>query len=174
MNGLPIKSAESVRDDAVAMGVLAAARVTITPSVIRGLEQWFGDVEVLYPIPVMDLTSDEKYDLLHTVCCEIAQHFNELLSNCNGDVIDDEALSLIAGKVDPLWREVTGILSTELNERFESQRVPDDNKDQVIQMIKYSVSESGDLDDPSVNHKLKSDPEIRTHLRRLGIDPDII
>ncbi|MFM7088749.1 MAG: hypothetical protein ACKOW9_04440 [Candidatus Paceibacterota bacterium] len=172
MNGLPIKSIEAVRDDAVVLATVAAARIPITPSVIRGLEQWFGDVEVVYPIPEMSLTETEKYDLLHTVCSEIASHFNQAVTSASGDVLAGDELGLLANLVDPLWREVTGILSYDLNKRFYDNRVPDESREQVIEMIKYSVSGSGDVDDSAISEKIKSDPEIRTHLRRLGIDPD--
>ena len=172
MASVPKHVFESMRDDAVVLATMAATNGPITPSIIKGLESWFGDVEVKYPIAEMSFADGERDDLLAKVAEELASQFAALVARYDTGELDENVFQELAPTVDPLWREITGLLAPELNRRFENMRVPDEHLEEITNMIKYQISDNDDVNDPSVAERLKSDPMLRTHLRRIGLDPD--
>jgi hypothetical protein len=172
MANVPKHVFESMRDDALVLATMAATRGPITPSIIKGLESWFGDVEVKYPIAEMAFGVDERDALLADVAEELANAFAEMVSKASEGDVEDDAFAALAVTVDPLWREITGLLAPELNRRFENTRVPSEHLQEVAEIIKYQISDNDDVNDPSVAERLKNDVTLRTHLRRIGLDPD--
>jgi hypothetical protein len=163
---------EQGRDDSIVLATMAAVDGPITSSIIEGLESWFGDVEVKYPIAEMVFADGERLNLLNGVAEELAEFFDEAYKQCDEEGLDDELFAKLATNVDPLWREITGLLAPELNRRFERQRIPEDHVSEVSNAIKESLTQGDDEEGMSVSERLIKDRSLRTHLRRIGLDPD--
>lgn len=166
--GVPRRMIELMRDDVVVLATMAATNGPITTGIVNSVEAWFSDVEVKYPIAEMPLEDEERNELLISVSKELVERFHEALSQVNDDELADEVFEKLGADVDPLWREMTGLLATNLNKRFEAQRIAEEDIPEVTESIKEALGDG----EEEVRERLTKDAALRTHLRRIGLDPD--
>lgn len=172
--GAPKQTLEEMRNDTHVLALVSATEETpFTMPVIEAVARWFGDVEIKYPIADMGFSEAERRTIVHAVATELLEQFNAAVNHCVGDELDDERFAALAATVDPLWRELAGALATQLNERFEERRVPEDHSTEFLEAIMAKMHD--DFGDDAVSEfrrALAEDNNLRAQLRRMGVDPD--
>lgn len=175
---LPTEILSKMRDDASVLAIVSGIdEAPITQGVIESVENWFKDVEIVYPIPQMQFEESERRGLVNTISVELTERFEKarVQSEKNGGVLSEEDFEKLAKDVDPLWRELSGLFAKELNFQFERNRVPQDEVGEYLQMLTSSLSDHiGEQAKEAFLEKIKTDKNLRAHLRRIGIDPDSI
>jgi len=174
--GAPKKLLEAMRDDAHVLALVATTdEAPFTMPVIEAVARWFGDVEIRFPIADMGFSDAERRDIVRNVSNELLTNFNTAIDQCVGDELGEELFAVLAAAVDPLWRELAGTFATQLNERFESNRVPSDRSSEFLTMIMAKMED--DLGNDAVTEfrqALSNDSNLRAQLRRMGLDPDAV
>lgn len=174
--GAPKELLEAMRDDTHVLALVATTdEAPFTMPVIEAVARWFGDVEIRFPIADMGFTDAERREIVRTVSNELLSQFNAAISDCVADELGEERFATLAAAVDPLWRELTGAFATQLNERFEQNRVPADHSAEFLSMIMSKMQD--DLGEDAVSEfrsALSSDANLRAQLRRMGLDPDAV
>lgn len=164
-----------MRDDARVLAHVAGVEdLAITKAVIGAVAGWFDDVEIMYPIPMMPFSAEERRSLVITIANELASHFDAAskLADEEGD-LPASAFETLAAQVDPLWRELSGVFATELNAEFEKRRVPEQHaREYLTGMIDQVAEVEGDEARAEFIENLRSNKVLRSQLRRIGIDPD--
>jgi|MesohylFT_1024984.scaffolds.fasta_scaffold70262_1 hypothetical protein len=168
---MPTEDLLSVRNDTHVLSVVAASDAPMTNAVLSGVARWFLDVEIRYPIAAMPLSDEERRTLLTTVTAELYAAFDAATKN----PMDDEKFAALAATVDPLWREISGLLATQFNENFESDRIPEEHVTEYVrELIDRIREELGDGGVQDFISQVRTDPMTRAHMRRIGVDPDLI
>jgi hypothetical protein len=159
-----------VREDTHVLAVVAASDAPLTNAVLSGVARWFLDVEIRYPIAEMPMDDVERRGLLITVTKELYDLFDQA---CSSGEMNDEAFAILAADVDPLWREITGLLATQFNENFESERIPAERVAEYLRdLIDRIREEMGDGGVDDFIRQVRTDPMTRAQMRRIGVDPD--
>lgn len=166
---------ESLEDIKVfAFTALHSAEVALTQSVIGGIEKWFSNVEVVYPIMEVDFDAAEKAKLIQDVTDEMIELLSATYLHRVTNVLTQKDYDAFCVKLDSLWRELTGCIASELNELFKSRAVPAESVEDATRMIKEVMSQAAGSEEEAEAFlkEAKADPFTRTNLRRIGINPD--
>jgi hypothetical protein len=167
---MPMDKLLEVREDTHVLAVVAASDAPLTNAVLSGVARWFLDVEIRYPIAEMPMNDVERRGLLTTVTKELYDLFDQA---CSSGEMNDEAFAILAADVDPLWREITGLLATQFNENFESERIPAERVAEYLRdLIDRIREEMGDGGVDDFIRQVRTDPMTRAQMRRIGVDPD--
>lgn len=165
-----------MRDDTYTLAVVSSIPESpITESVFNAVANWYDDVEIVYPIAVMDIDEVEKRNLTNSIATEMTKHFDDALAKALLGKYEQEDFEILAQQVDPLWRELTGVFAKELNEIFNSnQEGPESPKESLQRMIEMIASTYGEEGVEDFKNKAKTDKHFRAQLRRMGVNPDNI
>ena len=202
MNVIPLRVVESTLDDVVVFElVMKHPEVKLTESVVRALEQWFTNVEIDYPIAEIvsdksasDLegsTSDEfsslvagldenvkdRRELVLEVVADIKAVVQRAVALATADKFDEAAAEAWSDEIDNLWRELARSLAPELNAFFRDRvgEAANMSKAERAADIKRSIEAVGGQEALDVfKQAAKSDPHVRSSLRRQGVDPDLL
>jgi hypothetical protein len=167
---MPIEKLIEVREDTHVLAVIAASDAALTNAVLSGVARWFLDVEIRYPIAEMPMEDAERKSLLRTVTKELFDLFDRA---CSSGEINEETFASLASAVDPLWREITGLLAKEFNENFENERIPAERVAEYLRdLIDRIREEMGDGGVDDFIRQVRNDPMTRAQMRRIGVDPD--
>lgn len=163
-----------MRDDAYTLAIVTAIdEAPITEHVFGAVANWFDDVEIIYPIAVMDISETEKRNLANAIATEMTKFFEVALQKAEANEFSKEDFELLGLEVDPLWRELTGVFAKELNDQFTASQQDDQNPiesiGKLIEMIAGTYGEEGVED---FKNKAKTDKHFRAQLRRMGLNPD--
>jgi len=202
MNVIPLKVLESTLDDVIVFELVAShPEVKLTESVIRALEQWFVNVEIDYPIAeivtdtgsaTLDGGSDDEFaavvagldkkagnrrELVLEVVADIKKVVERAVGMARAEKFDEDAAEAWSTEIDNLWRELARSLAPELNAFFR-ERIGEAaklSKAERAAEIKRSIEAVGGQEALDVfRQAAKSDPHVRTSLRRQGVDPDLL
>lgn len=127
-----LPAAERLRRDVIVARFAAKEFGVLPGSVYSGLSSWFGDVDELveYPLPVMDLSDEERITLLTTALEEMLGHVEAFV---NAGAVDEQ-LGALAGLIDPLWVEVRSIHAREVNASWRA-KAPSDASEREERMM---------------------------------------
>lgn len=159
----------------------------VTPPVIDAVWAWFSDVEIVLPIPDMELKPEDRKRLSLDIIDEMIEEFKKAgekwTAATEGLEYDEEEWdedypvpSEVAEEevqnVDTLWRELSGCLAATLNDM-----VPQFTEEAAEYFYAHILEQAADdfqvsLDE--VREALKTDVSFRMMLRRQGFDPDRI
>lgn len=140
----------------------------LTPSVQSSLERWFADVnlDTVFPVVEMPLDEKEKTSLLTVALADMLNYIGNVKDK-NLDV--EESFQQLAPLLDPLWREIAGILAPERNQAWESIRPRDPEElEQRISYMEQILNESRE----ELYQRSKKDTKLRAAISRLGLTPE--
>lgn len=168
---MPMEDILKVRNDTQVLAVVAASDAPVTNAVLGGVARWFLDVEIRYPIAEMTLTPEERSRLLATVTAELFTAFDKATKG----PLSAENFAILASTVDPLWREISGLLASQFNKNFEDDRIPVEQVTEYVRELVDRIREElGDGGVQDFISQVRTDPMTRAHMRRIGVDPDQI
>lgn len=150
------------------------AKITVTDTVLSSVSRWFTNVEIVYPISVMDLGDAERRTLALSVIDEMLQSFEKAISAIESGADPDDVLKEVAGVLDPLWREIAGIYASVLNTEYEAA-IAEIDPEQARRMLEEAAEALAELsgeDVETVRAHMRADETVRARLRRIGVDPD--
>ena len=175
---LPENILQKMRDDAKVLAIVSAIEeAPLTEAIISSVGEWFNDVEIVYPIAQMHFEEKERRDIINTIAIELTERFeaSRAAAQSNSGALSEEQYEQLGKNVDPLWRELTGLFAKELNYHFEKNRIPQDEAEEYLQALTSSLSDHiGEQAKEAFLSKIKTDKNLRAHLRRIGIDPDSV
>lgn len=140
----------------------------LTPAVQYSLEKWFADVstDIIFPMTEMPLDDAERSSLM---ALAIDDMLSAIRSVKEKNLDDQESFAILAPILDPLWRELSGILAPNLNEAWQTIR-PKDHYD-LEQRIAFIENMLGTSRDELYNRSLV-DLKLRAFISKLGLTPD--
>ena len=138
----------------------------LTPAVQFSLEKWFADVSVdtVFPMTEMPLDDTERSSLM---ALAIDDMLSAIRSVKEKNLDDQESFAILAPILDPLWRELSGILAPNLNAAWQNIRP----KDHLEQRIAFMENMLGTSRDELYNRSLV-DLKLRAFISKLGLTPD--
>lgn len=165
-----------MKDDAYALAVVSAIEeAVVTEGVFNGVARWFDDVEIVYPIAVMEIGEDEKRTLTNSIAVELTTHFNNAYNKAKEGNFTEADFHELALKVDPLWRELTGVYAKELNDIFHNTQTGGEDPQEIISnMLDVIRSNFGEEGVNDFKNRAKTDRHFRAQLRRMGVNPDAL
>jgi hypothetical protein len=165
-----------IRADLAITSVVVNSGLPLNEYVLKGLWRWFQDVELLVPLPVMDLADAERQSLGSQILVEMDQIFASLEIQFEKATSEKEREALAVGPdgiaVNNLWREFAGVYATLIND--EVTVLPDKFRKQMQANMIDQLSERYDQDPDVIRYRLKNDTQLRMMLRMAGLDPDQI
>lgn len=172
---MPENLITDIRNDVQVLQAVIAAGITPTDIVINGVWRWFLDIELLLPLPVMELTDDERRMFASEIVSEMDAHFAKL--ETRWDLLSEEEKHTLnkseeSETVNALWRELAGVYANIINKGV-TVLDPEDKQAAEATAIDMLVHASG-MDEEEIRHRVRHDPTMRLMLRRSGIDPDRI
>lgn len=166
---------EEPQDDLRVIDACIKQGVPVTPAVLDAAWGWFGDVEIILPIPEMGLAEEQRNALAAQVIDDIIVEFGKAAAKWE-DAPDETPVKEIAPdeveKIDSLWRELAGCFAPVLNEMV--PEVPDPLRERICSTMVENMAESFEVGEDEVREALRSDSSLRMSLRRQGIDPDTV
>lgn len=152
------------------MKAVVDADVEMTPAVVNAVWKWFQDVELMVPLPVMDMSDKMRLSLVKDILAEMDEAFTRLdqRSQDNGPA-EMQAYPEVA-LVDSLWRELAGCYADIVNAQI-TVLTPEEQEQAYEGALRY-LQMTSDLDETEVLRQIKTDPALRMMLRRNGLDPD--
>ena len=165
----------SLRHKVLVFKAVANAGVPASRSVFDDVWQWFDAVELVTPLPVLEMSDEER----SRVSASILEDMVEVLERIEERVAKNDhrdhwiALSegVDAGSLERLWREVAGAHAHFVNETCQPVDADDyvDERDNVVEFL----MEEWELEDmDQVREGLRADTTMRMFVRRCGLDPD--
>lgn len=147
---------------------VAAKYGHLTPAIQYSLEKWFADVNVdsIYPLPEMPMDDAERSALLALVLGDMLSAIVEVTAK---DCDDRESFAILGPIVDPLWREIYGLLAKTLNQTWQSIRPKDTND--LEQRISFIENMLG-LDRLEIYTMSMKDTTLRSLISKFGLLPD--
>ena len=175
--GAPREVLEAMLADANVLALVAGSEdVAVTPAVIEAVAKWFHDVEIIFPIPQMELDENEKRSLTSEIADELVSEFRSAIAkvNARGELADED-FEQLARNTDPLFRELSGVYADQLNAQFEENRVDaEDAQEAINDMLSMIERMHGQDGLAEFRTRSKTDSTLRAQLRRMGLDPDKI
>lgn len=140
----------------------------LTPAVQYSLEKWFADVSVdtVFPMTEMPLDDTERSLLMVLAIDDMLSAIRSVQAK---NLDDQESFAILAPILDPLWRELSGILAPNLNEAWQNIRPKD--QDDLEQRIAFMENMLGTSRDELYNRSL-IDLKLRAFISKLGLTPD--
>jgi len=164
------KYLSAVRTDIAAAQAVAATLGRLTRPVLSGVEAWFRDVPIPRPVQVMNLSDEERTNLLVTVLDDLAAAFDAAIETiAAGADYDDVAHANLAATVDPLWRELLALHGDMFNAEFAAKR-PDD-ADELEERITALESMTG-MTRSEIVQRAADEPALRLFVDHLGLTLD--
>jgi hypothetical protein len=164
-----------IRGDLAVFRAILSAGLAVNDSVLKGIWRWFSDVELMVPLPVMELTEAERSTLAWDIVAEMDELFAELESSAACAAGD--ALPVLAGtehgrRVNLLWKELAGCYPLLIN--AEIPVLPPRVRAVLEGRIVHSLAEQYQVDEAEVRRRLRTDEMLRMTIRMAGLDPDRI
>lgn len=164
-----------VRSDLAVLRTVVESDTPVTETILNGLWRWFIDVELMLPLPVMDLTDAERKRYATEILTEmdaLFAHLEERFPSMTEEEQEslhttDEALATNA-----LWRELAGVFAALINRGVAvlSEEEAAEAHEHAVEML---CATSG-MEEDEIRDRIRHDPTMRLMLRRSGIDPDRI
>jgi hypothetical protein len=167
---------KSSQSDFETLQSIIAADIPMTESLMGTIAKWFGNVEIGYPIAEMELTSAERRTFAITALTEMCDVTARAVVKLEADNDEEEVLEDISPKLDALWRELTGLFASVLNEAFQ-RSIENVDPEEVREALESAITTLAEVvgeDEEDVREMMKSDESFRAKVRRMGIDPDSI
>lgn len=163
-----------VRKDLAVLKLVIENNLPVTESTMKGLWQWFPDVELILPLPVMPLSDADRKEVslniledMDAAFAVIENNFEELVeADRNGVETKEETL------VNNLWRELAGCYAESINSEVPS--LPEEIKESMSRGMYDTLVNGFNGDEDLVIHKLKTDSTLRMMIRMAGLDPDLL
>jgi len=117
--GKPVSHLERFLHDIVAAAACFNALGYLTAPVKGGLAEWFRDVEIdmVFPLPEMPLSDEERSSLTSAIVSEMLAATQRYVDEGIDDAV---AFDRLAPILDPLWRELFALSTTEMNAAWRS------------------------------------------------------
>ena len=163
-------SVSEARADIRVLKALIATDTPVTWPVLNAVWRWFLDVEIVLPIPVMDLSDGEKKALATDVINDLDESFGRLEAQVDADPETPMEGNVEVQHVNALWRELAGIYAPMVNDSV--QEVPEEIRPLIMAQAVTMLAQSSGLDMEDAIEHVRTDPVVRMMLRRSGIDPD--
>lgn len=162
------------REDVRVFQAVVAAGAPVTDAVMHGLWQWFLDVELMLPLPVMDLNERERTRYASEILAEIDRILALMEASPLPPQNPTEAAIYAdrAGDVDKLWRELAGVYAPIVNRSV--MVLTDEQREYAHERVIPAICDSSGIDEDEARERVRHDPSLRLMLRRSGIDPDRI
>lgn len=165
-----------IRTDIKVAKAVANADLELTPAIINSIWKWFQDVEILVPLDIMPISSEERILLTKDILTEMDDNFIILEQKvqealAKGEDFDGPS-SPEGKKVDALWKELAGCYASVVNE--EVPDLPESIKRIVAETFVTEVADKYDLSTEDAVDKILGDSKLRMMLRMSGIDPDFL
>lgn len=130
-----LSNVEMLRRDVVAARATLDALGTLTPTIFKGISQWFFDVPVerMHPLPVLEMSDVERASLLGVVLDDLLA---AIVATASKGLSDAAAFEALAPIVDPLWREFYGLHAALLNESWAATlpKTDDERQHRVLRL----------------------------------------
>lgn len=156
---------------------IVAADIEVTAPMLDMVGQYFHDVEIIFPIPVMGLDDTSRNELASEILDEMCQHFAGAVASCQelGDEEYYEAhFEALADVTNGLWRELIGVYAEVANATFEgASELRSEAASNLEALIEHVCEEVG-LTREELTEQMTANPDFRANLRRLGLDPDAL
>lgn len=162
------------RNDFDTFRQIITAKIDITATLLATVSRWFNNVEIVYPIAVMELGEAERRTLAGHIIDEMITAFDTALADIEKGDEGEEVISRAAKILDPLWRELSGIYATVLNAEYEAA-IAETDPEEIRQMLEQTaemMAEMSGEDIETIRAHMRSDENVRAKLRRFGVDPD--
>jgi hypothetical protein len=162
-----------IRADLAVLGAVLDADVEVTDQVINGVWRWFQDIEIAVPLPVMDLTSDERRTLATTILIEMDDLFAGLEDLCEGKSAKSQAAvakTPEADRVNNLWKELAGCYAELVND--EIPELPESLRASIIESMLEDLADRFGITEDAVRTRVRTDSSLRMMLRMNGLNPD--
>lgn len=163
-----------IRNDIAVLKLIIENNAPVTESAIKGLWQWFPDVELVLPLPVMPLSAEQRKEIsvniledMDAAFAVIEVKFDELVeADRKGVELPEET------QVNNLWRELAGCYAEQIN--AEVPQLPEEIKESMGRGLYETLINGFGGDEDILLQKLKTDTTLRMMIRMAGLDPDLI
>lgn len=163
-----------IRKDIKVAKAVANADLELTSGIINSIWKWFQDVEILVPLPIMEISEEERISLTKDILIEMDDQFmilEQKVAEAIGVGQDFDGPDSPEGrKVDALWKELAGCYASYIN--AEVPDLPEGIQRLVAETIVKEIADKYDLSEDDAVDKILSDSKLRMMLRMSGIDPD--
>lgn len=170
----PENMISKIRKDLAVLRLVIENDLPVTDSTIKGLWQWFPDVELVLPLPIMPLTDEQRKEVsinilndMDEAFAHIEKNFSELVeADEKGIETKEETL------VNNLWRELAGCYAETIN--AEVPQLPEEIKETLGRGMYETLVNGFGGDEDMLSYKLQNDSTLRMMIRMAGLDPDLL
>ena len=182
---------KKTKDDFSVLKFLMENDGPVTLPVIEEVFSHFYDVELPLPLPVMDLSDDERKGLSVSIMDEMLETLEKIVEAVNQaeaeeDVEEDdeegseEKIYLsdicpeLTEELDNLWRELAGCFAAEINSTIQKPFTQPQEEEDFYEKLLPNLADDLDITEDEALSMVQNNSSLRLMLRRNGIDPDRI
>lgn len=171
-----LETLHKTRADFISFRDIVSKDIAITATLLDIVQQWFTNVEIVYPIAEMSLSENQQKSLAETIAVDLVDTVSAGIARLEAGDDPDDVMPDLSTSLDNLWRELTGVYATTLNGVFNEAVgiLDDDDREFLIENLVRGTAEMNQVDEEDVRNHLRTDATARARLRRMGIDPDSI
>lgn len=168
---------DNTNHDLKALQAVLTAGINPTDMVLNGVWRHFLDVELPLPLPVMEMTDDERRRYANDIITEMLTVLDALDTafprpRHTYEQIQAISASSLAANLNNLWRELAGVFGPLVNEAV--QILPPEIKTFIESTVLEGLMSAFDMTEEEARDRVKNDPMLRLSLRRAGVDPDAV